>query len=152
MPAPARGQNGWRSFPCVVECDVFRDLPGVSGLFQHAQGVAQRLQGMTEELRAARVRGSAGGGMVQIEFNGLAQAVHCQVDPTLLRPENQEMLEELVTAAVNQAIAHVKQLHGQRLRQVTRGLPLPGLDQLMARFFAPEGEGPDAPEPKESKH
>jgi len=57
---------------------VFRDLPGVSGLFQHAQGVAQRLQGMTEELRAARVRGSAGGGMVQIEFNGLAQAVHCQ--------------------------------------------------------------------------
>ncbi len=129
---------------------MFRDLPGIGGLFQHAQDFAQRLQGMTEELRAERVRGSAGGGMVEIEFNGLAQAVDCHVDPTLLRAENREMLEDLVTAAVNQGIAHVKQLHAERLRRATRGLPLPGLDQLMAKFIAPGGDGGGTPPDKES--
>lgn len=127
-----------------MEFVVFRDLPGIGGLFQHAQDFAQRLQGMTEELRAARVRGSAGGGIVEIEFNGLAQAVGCRIDPTLLGPEHREMLEDLLTAAVNQGIAHVKQLHAERLRRATRGLPLPGLDQIMAKFMALEADGGDS--------
>lgn len=128
-----------------LECIVFRDLPGIGGLFQHAQDFAQRLQGMTDELRAERVRGSAGGGMVEIEFNGLAQARACHIDPKLLCPQNREMLEDLLAAAVNQGIAQVKQLHAERLRRVTRGLPLPGLDQIMAKFIAPgtdDSEGP----------
>lgn len=129
------------------ESNVFRDLPGIGAFFQHAKEVTRRLQGMTEELRAARVHGSTGGGMVEIEFNGLAQAVRCNVDPALLNPENREMLEELFLGAVNQAIANVKQLHREHLGQVTRGLPLPGLDQLMAKFFTPGGDGPpDGPE------
>lgn len=124
---------------------MFRDLPGIGGLFQHAQDFTQRLQGMTEELRSARVRGSAGGGMVEIEFDGLAQAVRCHVDPALLGPENREMLEELLAAAVNQGLAHVKQLHAERMRSVTRGLRLPWLDQVVARFMAPGGDGSDTP-------
>ncbi len=129
---------------------MFRDLPGIGAFFQHAQDVAQRFQGMTEELRTARVRGSAGGGMVQIEFNGLAQAMECHIDPTLLTSENREILEDLVTAAVNQAIAHVKQLHAERLRRATRGLPLPGLEQLMAKFISPGADGGDPPTRKDS--
>lgn len=129
---------------------MFGDLPGIRALFQQAQDVAQRVQGMTEELRTERVRGSAGGGMVQIELNGLAQAMECRIDPTLLTSENREMLEDLVTAAVNQAVANVKQLHAERLRRATRGLPLPGLEQLMAKFISPGADGGDPPPQKDS--
>ena len=63
---------------------------------------------ITEEMRKRRVTGIAGGGMVEIEVNGLMEALRCRIDPQLITQNDRELLEDLITAAVNQAIAKGK--------------------------------------------
>ncbi len=127
---------------------MFKDLPGLGALFRHAQEIGSRMHGMTDELRAQRVTGSAGGGMVEIEINGLAEVVRCRIDPSVVSQNDRELLEDLIVVAVNQAIAKAKQIHAEKVRGLTGGIPLPGLEQALARFFgaAPEAESDQPPE------
>ena len=82
---------------------------------------------ITEEMRKRRVTGTAGGGMVEIEVNGLMEVLRCHIDPQLFAQNDRELIEDLVVAAVNQAIAKGKQMHADALRELTGGLPLPGM-------------------------
>ena len=60
---------------------------------------------ITEEMKKRRVTGTAGGGMVEIEVNGLMEVLRCRIDPQLFAQNDRELIEDLVVAAVNQAIA-----------------------------------------------
>ncbi len=73
--------------------------------------------------------------MVEIEVNGLVEVLGCRIDPSLMKQGDGELLEDLVVAAVNQAITKAKQLHAEAIRSVTGGLPLPGLDQMFEKFL-----------------
>ena len=114
---------------------MFKELSGLGSLLRHAQEIGGRMQGLTDELRKLRATGSAGGGMVEIEVNGLVEVLCCHIDPKLLAQADQELLEDLVATAVTQAVAKAKELHAETVRSLTGGLSFPGLEQAMAKFL-----------------
>jgi DNA-binding YbaB/EbfC family protein len=121
------------------ESSVFKELAGLGSLLKHAQEIGGRMQGLTDELRARRATGSSGGGMVEIEVNGLVEVLRCHIDPKLLAQGDQELLEDLVATAVTQAVAKAKELHAEVVKSLAGGLNFPGLEQAMSKFL---GSGP----------
>jgi nucleoid-associated protein EbfC len=105
---------------------VFKGLANFGALLKQAQQIGGQMGQITEEMRKRRVTGSAGGGMVEVEVNGLIEVLRCRIDPKLVNESDRELLEDLVTAAINQAIAKGKQMHADAVRDLTGGLPLPG--------------------------
>jgi hypothetical protein len=118
---------------------MFKGLSNLGALLKQAQQIGGQMGKLTEELKSRRVAGSAGGGMVEIEVNGLMEVLRCKIDPALLVQGDGEFLEDLVTAAVNQAIAKGKQLHTDAMRDLTGGMSLPGLDAAMEKFMGTPG-------------
>jgi len=119
---------------------MFKGLSSLGSLIKHAQEIGGQMGQMSEEMRKRRVVGSSGGGMVEIEVNGLMEVLRCHIDPQLLTQNDAEMLEDLVAAAVNQAISKGKQMHAEAVRDLTGGLPLPGLNEALAKLTGTELE------------
>ena len=90
---------------------MFKGLANLGALLKQAQQIGGQMGQITEEMRKRRVTGTAGGGMVEIEVNGLMEVLRCRIDPQLFAQNDRELLEDLVVAAVNQAIAKGKQMH-----------------------------------------
>jgi len=119
---------------------MFKNLSNLGSLLKQAQNIGGQLGNLTEKLKQRRTKGMAGGGMVEIEVNGILEVLRCTIDPALLAQNDRELLEDLVAAAVNQAITNGKQLHAEAMRDLTGGIELPGLDEAMAKFM---GSAPD---------
>jgi nucleoid-associated protein EbfC len=120
---------------------VFKGLANLGALLKHAQQIGGQMGQITEEMRKLRVTGIAGGGMVEFEVNGLMEAIRCRIDPQLITQNDRELLEDLVVAAVNQAISKGKQMHADKVRELTGGLPLPGVfHEALAKFTGVESE------------
>jgi nucleoid-associated protein EbfC len=113
---------------------MFKGLGNLGSLIKQAQQFGGQMEQITEEMKKRRVVGAAGGGMVEIEVNGLMEVLRCHIDPQLISQNDPEMLEDLVVAAVNQAIAKGKQMHADAVRDLTGGLSLPGLNDMLAKF------------------
>jgi hypothetical protein len=128
---------------------VFKDLTALGSMWRQAQQLGGRMKELTEELRVRRVTGSAGGGLVEIEVNGLIEVVRCRIDPALLAQQDRELLEDLIATATNQAVGKAKQLHAEAMRSLTGGMQLPGLEKLIGRFLQP-GSTPDPEQPPPS--
>jgi len=118
---------------------VFRGLGNLAALLKQAQDLSGRIKGLNEELRARRVTGSAGGGMVEVEVNGLLEVLRCHIDEQLLDQADRELLEDLVVSAVNQAIGKARQLYAEAMRTMTGGLEIPGFEQVLNKVL---GEPP----------
>ena len=86
-----------------------------------------KMQEMQEELSQRSVTGTSGGGMVAVEADGKGTVKKIKLDPTVVNAADVEMLEDLVRAAVNQAIEKSKELQQERINQLTGGLKLPNL-------------------------
>ena len=125
---------------------MFKGLVGLGSLLKQAQQISGRMQGLGEELKKRRATGSAGGGMVEIEVNGLMEVLRCHIDQELIAGGDRELIEDLVATAVNQAIAKGKQLHGEAMKELTGGLNVPGLDDALGKFLGKGEEPPGASE------
>jgi hypothetical protein len=121
---------------------MFKGLANLGTLLKQAQHIGGRLQELNEELKKRRATGTAGGGMVEIELNGLVEVLRCHIDQQLFSQGDRELLEDLITAAVNQAIAKAKQLHAEAVKELTGGLELPAVQEAIARFTGTEQSGP----------
>jgi len=90
---------------------------------------AQELQGRMAEIQAemerARVEGRSGGGMVVVTLTGKGDMAEVKIDPSLLKPEEAEILEDLLVAAHNDAKAKVEEAMKEKMKNLTGGLPLP---------------------------
>jgi DNA-binding YbaB/EbfC family protein len=95
----------------------------IAGLLQQAQKMQQEMQRAQEELAQLEVTGSSGGGMVEVRMNGKHAVLGVRIDPSLL--DDAEMLEDLVTAAVNDAVNRVEAQTRERMAGMTQGLNLP---------------------------
>jgi len=122
---------------------MFKELANLGSLMKQAQQVGSQMGAMSEQLKTQRATGAAGGGMVEVEVNGLMEVLRCSIDESLIQGGDRELLEDLVTAAMNQTILKGKQLHAEVLGELTGGIQLPGLQEAMAKFMGTEG-GPDA--------
>jgi DNA-binding YbaB/EbfC family protein len=118
------------------------NLANLGALFRQAQQMGGRLKQISEELRAKRAEGRAGGELVTVEVNGLGEVLSCRIDPSLVQSGDRELIEDLVPAAVNQALAKAKQLHAEAMQSLTAGLDVPGLGAMLSQLSGGEGEKP----------
>ena len=120
---------------------MFKELANFGELIKHARQIGGQVGQLTEEMRKRHVTGTAGGGMVEVELNGLIEVLRCHIDPQLFSQNDRELIEDLVVAAVNQAVIKGKQMHADALRDLTGGLPLPGgFHEALAKFTGVESE------------
>lgn len=103
-------------------------LGDLAGLLKQAQRMQADLQRIQAELAERTVEASAGGGVVTARVNGQQDLVALKIDPALARPDEIEMLEDLVVAAVRQATAKSREMAQEALGGLIGGLPpIPGL-------------------------
>jgi DNA-binding YbaB/EbfC family protein len=91
------------------------------------QQLMQEMARIQAELEATTVDGSAGGGVVKATVTGKQDVVSIEIDPSAVDPADVEMLQDLVVAAVNDAIKSSRQLAESKMAAVTGGLRIPGL-------------------------
>lgn len=103
------------------------DVSGFGDVFKQAQSMQARMQSLTGELKERIVEASAGGGMVTAQANGASELVNIKIAKEVVDPDDVEMLEDLVVAAVSQALRKAKTLHETEMGKITGGLNLPGL-------------------------
>ena len=99
-----------------------RDL---MGLMKQAQGLQQKMADMQAELDTVEVEGAAGGGMVKLTMTAKGQIKAVSIDPSLLTPDEKEIVEDLIVAACNDARTKAERVMQERMAEVTKGLPLP---------------------------
>jgi nucleoid-associated protein EbfC len=86
-----------------------------------------RLAKMQEELAAATVEATAGGGAVKVVMTGQQQVQAVTIDPAAVDPDDVEMLQDLIVAAVNEALGKSQQLAAGQMSKLTGGMKIPGL-------------------------
>ena len=100
---------------------------GMANLQRMAQQMQQEMLRIQGELEATMVDGSAGGGVVTAIVTGKQELVSITIDPAAVDPGDVEMLQDLVVAAVNDALRTSRDLAEQKMAAVTGGLRLPGM-------------------------
>jgi hypothetical protein len=100
---------------------------GMGNLQRMAMQMQQDMARVQQELETMTVDGSAGGGVVKATVTGKQELVGLVIDPSAVDPADVEMLQDLVMAAVNDALKAAAQLAEQKMGAVTAGLRLPGL-------------------------
>jgi nucleoid-associated protein EbfC len=97
----------------------------IMGVMKKAQAMQEKLQAAQEELGRLEVEGASGGGMVAITLTAKGELKGVKIDPTLLVPDDKEMLEDLIVAAFTDAKGKADRLAGEKMQEITAGLPLP---------------------------
>lgn len=96
-------------------------------MMKQAQQMQAKMAQIQEELKDETVEASAGGGMVKVTMTGAMEVRDIKIDPAAIDPDDVELLQDMVTAAVNEAVRSAQELASQRMSAVTGGMNLPGL-------------------------
>jgi DNA-binding YbaB/EbfC family protein len=102
-------------------------MKNMDKLLKQARAMQDRMSRIQEELAAREVEATSGGGMVTVRMNGKQEILAVKIDPEVVDPGDVEMLEDLVGAAVNEALGKVKELAREEMSGLTGGLRIPGL-------------------------
>jgi hypothetical protein len=102
-------------------------MKGMGNMMKQAQKLQSKMLKMQEELAEKTVESSAGGGMVKVVANGKQQIVSIQIEEEVIDPEEAEMLQDLVLAAVNDALSKSQEMVSAEMTKLTGGLNIPGL-------------------------
>jgi DNA-binding YbaB/EbfC family protein len=120
------GRLGW--YHLVITGGETRQMMGNQrDLMRQMQQMQERLAKIQEGLNSEMVEGTAGGGAVSVTMNGHQKVQLVSIDPSVVDPDDVEMLQDLVLAAFNDAQARAQQLAESRLGAITGGLKIPGL-------------------------
>jgi DNA-binding YbaB/EbfC family protein len=96
----------------------------LAGLMQQAQKMQEDFKKAQEELEAMQVQGESGGGLVSILMTGKREVRKVTIDPSLVGDEK-DMLEDLVAAAINDAVHKVNKMKKEKMADITSGIPMP---------------------------
>lgn len=99
---------------------------GMANLQRMAQQMQHEMQRIQTELESTNVDGSAGGGVVTATVTGKQELISVIIDPAAVDPSDVEMLQDLIVAAINDALRSSRELAEQKMAAVTGGLQLPG--------------------------
>ena len=106
---------------------MLKGLGNMAGFVKQAREMQKKMAQIQEGLKNRVVEGSAGGGMVSAMVNGQQELLKIKIDPEAVDPDDVEMLEDLVVAAVSQALKKSKDLSKEEMAKATGGLSLPGM-------------------------
>lgn len=96
-------------------------------MMKQARKMQEQMAAMQENLSQTTVDASAGGGMVKVTVNGDMQIISLKLDPEAIDPEDVEMLEDMIIAAVNEAIRGVAEVANKQMGSIAGGLNIPGM-------------------------
>jgi DNA-binding YbaB/EbfC family protein len=102
-------------------------MKGMGKMMKQAQQLQTKMMKMQEELADKTVEGSAGGGMIKAVANGKQQIVSIHIEAEVVDPEDVEMLQDLVLAAVNDALNRSQEMVSGEMSKLTGGMSIPGL-------------------------
>lgn len=100
-------------------------MKNLQDIMKAAQNVQEQMQQAQAKLDQIEVEGAAGGGMVKVRASAKGRIIAVSIDPSLLTPNDKEMLEDLVAAAFNDARAKADVAANAEMQKMTAGLPLP---------------------------
>ena len=100
-------------------------MKDIMGLMKQAQAMQQKLQDAQAELDNLEVEGAAGGGVVTVKVTGKGNLKAISIDSSLMSPDEKEILEDLIVAAMNDARGKADRAAQERMESLTKGLPLP---------------------------
>ncbi|MFO8083980.1 MAG: YbaB/EbfC family nucleoid-associated protein [Desulfobacterales bacterium] len=102
-------------------------MKGMGNMMKQAQKLQAKMIKLQEELAEKTVETSAGGGMVRVVANGKQQIVSIQIEKEVVDPEDVEMLQDLIMAAVNDALTKSQEMVSGEMGKLTGGMKIPGL-------------------------
>ena len=117
------------------------NLANIGALMKQAQEMGGKMQAIQEELKTKKATGAAGGGLVEVDVNGLSDVLAVRIDPSLIEKGEREMIEDLLPAAFNAAQAKAKQMHAEALQGLAGGLPMGEFADILSQL---PGVNPDA--------
>lgn len=100
---------------------------GLNNIMRQAQRMQSKIAEIQEEVGEQEFEASTGGGVVTATVNGKQDVLGVEIDPEVVDPEDVEMLEEMITGAVNQALQKAEDKMNEEIEQVTGGMNLPGM-------------------------
>ncbi|MBO8159982.1 YbaB/EbfC family nucleoid-associated protein [Thermosyntropha sp.] len=96
-------------------------------MMKQARKVQEQIAKLQEELKERVVEASAGGGAVKVKVNGKQELVEIKIKPEAVDPDDVEMLEDLIMAAVNEGLKAAQEMVSEEMAKITGGLNIPGL-------------------------
>jgi nucleoid-associated protein EbfC len=102
-------------------------VKGLGNILKQAQEMHSKIAQLQEEMANKTVEASAGGGMVTLVMNGKQQVLSIRIDPEVVNREDVDMLQDLISAAVNEAIRKSQEMMTEEMKKITGGLSIPGL-------------------------
>ena len=100
-------------------------MKDLMGMMKQAQQLQAQMQQMQEELAAMEIEGQSGAGLVKVTLNGKGEMRGLRIDPSLMKPDETEILEDLVVAACQDAKSKVDVAMQAKMQEMAGGLPLP---------------------------
>jgi DNA-binding YbaB/EbfC family protein len=97
----------------------------LNNLMKQAQQMQERVKKLQEEAAGKTVEASSGGGMVTVVANGRQEVLSIKIDPSVVDPKDIEMLQDLITAAANEALRKSQDLMKEEMARLTAGMGLP---------------------------
>ncbi len=100
-------------------------MKDLMGMMKQVKDMQDRMQRLQDELGALEITGSSGGGLVSVTLTGKGDMKGVKIDPSLLKPDDAEIIEDLIVAATADAKTKVEARLQEKMSEVTGGLPLP---------------------------
>jgi len=104
-----------------------KGIPNMGQIMKQAQQFQSEMAKLQEELGDKTVEASAGGGMVTAVVNGRQEIISVHIDSEVINPDDPEMLQDLIMAAVNDALSRAKTMMNEEMGKLTKGLNIPGM-------------------------
>ncbi|SFP74040.1 YbaB/EbfC family nucleoid-associated protein [Caldicoprobacter faecalis] len=105
----------------------FPGIGNMNQLMKQAKKIQEQMAKLQEELEQKTVEASAGGGVVTVVANGKKEVVEIKIAPEAVDPDDVEMLQDLILAAVNEALRRAEEMVQEEMSKLTGGLSIPGL-------------------------
>jgi hypothetical protein len=100
-------------------------MKNIFGMMKQAQELQSKMAELQAELETMEVEGTSGGGLVKVTMTGKGAMAKISIDPSLMKPDDAEILEDLILAAHNDAKQKAEKAMGEKMQAITAGLPLP---------------------------
>ncbi|MBN2033944.1 MAG: YbaB/EbfC family nucleoid-associated protein [Deltaproteobacteria bacterium] len=107
-----------------------KGIPNMGNLLKQAQQFQAKMAKLQEELGDRTVEASSGGGMITVMANGRQEILTVKIDPEVIDPNDREMLQDLIMAAVNDALTKAKTMVQEEMGKLTHGLNVPNIPGL----------------------
>ncbi|MGE5421668.1 MAG: YbaB/EbfC family nucleoid-associated protein [Ignavibacteriales bacterium] len=106
---------------------MFNNMGNMSKMMKQAQKIQQDIATLQEDLPNRFVEASVGGGVVEVKVSGKQQLASITLKPEIVDPEDIEMLQDLILAAINEGIKKSQEMVSEEMAKITGGLNIPGL-------------------------